>query len=393
MMIPTLSKAGAERFGRLRPDPFATAEGIDIDLNRWPEMSFCDSRPTTFALKLRRSAMVRRRANVAPVIAATFAIVLDAAPSAHADPPCARVVTPADLTAAWSSAVADLRNQIAQLPASDCQPMTLSLEPADEGMRIVAVTPDGRRAERTARYSESLMAVVLGLIMTIPRQAPGPSVPPVSSVVALAAVPNAPPPVAIRPATAATTAPPPPSGIGLWAGLSGGVRLTAPLALSVLDVEARADIVFDSWLMLVTLQSALVSCLGQQGIDCDVYNDVSVGAGVARRFKTGGPEIDVGFEPSLAVMRMEYDSVAGAESQAVEGTEVVLRFDLSARLAVPVDRHWVVTVIVDGGVVPSLLARPTGLALPAGAPVGEPPPPPFPAWSGGLRLGASGALL
>jgi hypothetical protein len=376
MTIRTLSKAGTEGFGRFGPDPIAMAAAMGIELNRWPEISLCNFRPTALGLHLRRSAMARRRADFARVIAATFAIGLDAAPSAHADEPCARVVTPADLTAAWSSAVADLRNQIAQLPASDCQPMTLSLEPAEEGMRIVAVTPDGRRAERTARHSESLMAVVLGLIMTIPRELPGPPVAPVSSMVPALVDPNAPPPATPPPATAATTAPPRPSGIGLWAGLSGGVRLTAPLALSVLDVEARADIVFDSWLMLVTLRSALVSCLGQQGIDCDVYNDVSIGAGVGRRFKIGGPEIDVGIEPNLAVMRMEYDTVAGAESQAIEGTEAVLRFDLSARLAVPVDRHWVLTVILDGGVVPSLLARPTGLALPAGGPAGEPPPPP-----------------
>jgi hypothetical protein len=286
--------------------------------------------------------------------------------------------------------VADLRKQIAQLPASDCQSMTLSLEPQEVGMRIVAMTSDGRRAERTVKHSESLAAMALGVLMAIPgepsEEAPVPATSSARRV-----------PVQSEPQAAFPAAGPPtvtsPRTITLWAGLSGGIRLTAPTSLNVLDVEARADILFDRWLMLMTLRSALVSCLGQQGVDCDVYSDVSAGIGAGRRFRLGGPDIDVALEPSLVVMHMEYDGTPGPEGRTVEDTQVVLRLDTSARLAVPVDQHWVLTVTLDAGLAPSMLANPTRLALPVGPAPGGQPPPPFPAWSGGLRLGASGELL
>jgi len=338
-----------------------------------------------------------RGAELARMIAgstAGVAFVLPPTAIAGADEPCARVVAPQDLSAPWAAAVADLRRQIAQLPPSDCQTMTLSLEPQEGGMRIVAVAGDGRRAERVAKHSESLVAMSLGLLMAIPgeRLAESDAAPPPAATPPRPPVPIPSEPPVASPVARATTAPEPRT-IGLLAGFSGGIRLTAPTSLSVLDVEARADIVFDRWLMLVTLRSALVSCLGQQGVDCDVYNDVSAGFGVGRRFRTSGPTIDVAFEPSLAVMHMEYDAAPAGEGQTLEDTEVVLRFDASARLAMPVDRHWALTVTLDGGLAPSMLTNPARLDLPAGTATGAAPPPPFPAWSGGVRLGALGALL
>jgi len=316
---------------------------------------------------------------------ASVALVLDA--SAAADEACARVVAPTTLSASWAEAVVDLRKEIAQLPASDCQRMTLSLDPQDEGMRIVATTSDGRRAERIVGRAENLVARALGLLMTIPEALP--------PVLTASPAPERPAPSETLPVTAiagpaTATAP---RATALWAGLSGGIRLAAPTALSVIDVEARADIIFDRWLMLVSLQSSLVSCLGQQGLDCDVYNDVSLGVGVGRRFRLGAPDIDVAFAPSVVVMHMEYDGTSGGEGQSLQGTEVVLRFDASARLAVPVNPHWALTFTLDGGLAPSMLTSPARLSLPAGVPAGAQPPPPFPAWSGGVRLGASGAVL
>jgi len=318
---------------------------------------------------------------------ASVAVVCDPSASAHADEPCARVVVPPTLSEAWARAVADLRTQIAQLPASDCEAMTLALEPHEEGMRIVALTGDGRRAERIVRRAESLVARALGLLMTIPEVSPsGPTTSPHAPVTRDVGEPQPAP-------TMAGTVTPTARGVtALWAGLSGGIRLATPTSLSVVDVEARADIFFDRWLMLVSLQSSLLSCLGQQGLDCDVYNDVSLGVGVGRRLPLGGPDVDFAFAPSVVVMHMEYDG-DGAEGQALEGTEVALRFDASARLAVPINPHWVVTLTLDGGLAPSMLTSPARLSLPVGAPAGVQQPPPFPAWSGGVRLGASGALL
>ena len=345
--------------------------------------------PISKCCDIRKEALDVRGADWARRIATSMmsmAIFLDTTVRARADEPCARVETPTELSAAWAGAVVDLRRQIAQLPASDCLSLTLSLEPLQRGMRIVAMTRDRRTTARTVERSESLVGVALGLLMTIPGEpSPTPQVfftPPASlSGGPRAGLPGTAPAIATG---ARKTA--------LWAGLSGGIRLTAPTLLTVLDIEARADILFEDWFLLVTVQSALLSCLGQQGVDCDVYNDVSVGAGVGRRFPSGGPALDVAFEPSLVVMHLEYDGSSGGDAQTVRDTEVVLRLDVSARLAVPLDRHWFLTVTLDGGLAPSQLATPTRLELPVGAAPGVKAPL-FPAWSGGVRLGASGALL
>jgi hypothetical protein len=323
--------------------------------------------------------------------AASLAILIDPSGSAHADEPCAQIVAPTELPAAWAGALADLGKQIEQLPATECQAMTLLVEPREGGgMQVVAMTRDGRRAERTIKHPESLVAMALGLLMTIPGDVSAAGPAPVPPPVLRVASPSE--PRQVSPATGEVVVVAPKT-IALWAGLSAGIRLTAPTSLGVLDVEARADLLSDRWLLLATLRSALVSCLGQQGIDCDVYRDVIAGMGVGRRFNVGAPDLDVAFEPSLAVMRMEYDGASGGEGQMVEQTEVVLRFDLSARLVVPIDRHWALTLTIDGGLAPSVLASPIRLPLPPGATMATEPPPPFPAWSGGARLGASGALL
>lgn len=336
-------------------------------------------------------------------------IVIDATASARDGEPCARVVALTALSPMWASAVASLQEQIAMLSAPDCLAMTLSLEPREGEMQIVAMTPDGRRTERTVHGPDGLVAVAMGLLMAVPAEPPATSFPPPAPTAtppSPAAISIPPAPLSVAPPAASSsdrtpTLPSPPmvppettpKTIALWAGVCAGVRITAPTALNVLDIEARADILFGPWLMPITLRSAIVSCLGQQGVDCDVYNDVSIGAGVGRRFHLGGPDVDVAFEPSLVVMHMEYDGASDAEGETVAGTEVALRLDVSARLAVPVAPQWVLTVTVDGGIAPSLLARPTRLDAPSGAAAGAPPLPLFPGWSGGVRVGVSGALL
>lgn len=57
----------------------------------------------------------------------------------------------ASLSPAWADAVRELERELAQLPGTDRQPQTLSIERAPEGVRIVATARVGRRAERTVR--------------------------------------------------------------------------------------------------------------------------------------------------------------------------------------------------------------------------------------------------
>jgi len=265
--------------------------------------------------------------------------------------------------------------------------MTLTLEPADGAVRVVATAADGRRAERTVHHPASLLATALGLVMAIPTDATPPAPP-------AAPPPSTSPPVAPPPpppAAEARAVPPaaPRPAVAAWAGASAGVRLADPTNVTVLDVEARADLFLGPWLALASIRSAVASCLGRQGVDCDVYNDVSFGVGVGRRLQAGVAAVDVALEPSVVWMRMEYDGPAGTEGPGGQGDLVTLRVDASARLAVPLGPSWALTLTIDAGLAPSMAASPTRIPLPAGA--GDAPP--FPAWTGGVRLGASGALL
>jgi hypothetical protein len=269
--------------------------------------------------------------------------------------------------------------------------MNLSIEAEEGGVRIVAIASDGATTERTVHGADSLVATAMGLIMTIPpTSAPEPVGGPTTATPPAATAPASVPPPSEQPQpethpAAALTEP----SREVWLGLSAGLRLTAPTGVSVLDVEARADLFLGKWLLLANVRSAVVSCTGQQGVDCDVYNDVSAGVGVGRRVRTGDARFDFAFEPSFVWMHMEYDYPPGSEDVEVDGSELALRLDASVRLAVPVGPRWMCTVTLDGGLAPSMLVNPARLRLP------EPDtqPPPFPAWSGGIRVGASGALL
>jgi len=316
-------------------------------------------------------------------------VTLAMSPSVRADEPCARVVAPQALAPRWAGALEELRRQIALLPASDCGPMTLSIEPSDEAVVVVVATADGRHAKRAVLRPENLVATALGLLLTIPVEAPQeapapPAEPPTVPMLA-------PPPPRRAAETAPTAHAPPTQALALWAGFAAGVRLTAPTAVTVFDVEARVDLMFENWFLMSTLRSALASCLGGQGVDCDVYNDVSLGVGVGRRIHAGVASVDLGFEPSLVWMHMEYDVPGAMEAESVAGSEVALRLDASARLAVPLAEGWALTLTVDAGLAPTMLGT-TRLALPANVAVAAAPPA-FPAWTGGVRIGASGAFL
>src|ERR1700683_4243902 len=144
-------------------------------------------------------------------------------PGARHDEACAGVLAPQDLDPSWASALEDLRRQIAVLPASDCQPMTLSVEPSGSAARVVAVTVDGRMAERRVDLPESLVATALGLLVAIPD---APSLPasqaPASTERALHVSHGASPDVGRPPRTLAA-----------WVGFAAGARLTAPAAIAV----------------------------------------------------------------------------------------------------------------------------------------------------------------
>ncbi|MGH7297248.1 MAG: hypothetical protein ACRELB_20080 [Polyangiaceae bacterium] len=312
------------------------------------------------------------------------------------EPSCAQLSVASDLPVAWASAVEALHVRLAGLGAADCLPMSLSIERGEAGVRIVAITPDGRRAERAVGQPADLVPVALGLVAALPPLPKPPEPSPAASRPPVASPPAspAPPPFSARPGSASPPAPEPgrlPSvamapPLRVWLGLGTGVRLTAPQGLTVLDVEGRADLIRAPWLVFVTVRSAVLSCLGEQGVDCDVYEDVSAGAGLARRVRAGAALLDFGVSPSLAWMHMELDGVG--EEVSARGAVVALRLDGSARLAVPFGDSVSLTVTVDAGLSPTLLASPARLSSPAGGTA-----PPFPTFYGGVRIGFAAAVL
>jgi hypothetical protein len=324
-------------------------------------------------------------------------MILDASTPSYAQDACGRVDAPADIPASWARAVNALRDQLVQLSPGDCRPVTLVLELGGAEPRLVATTADGRRAERKVTRPESVVPVGLGLVMTIPPEEstavvrattspPAPTSPGLQS-----AVPQSQGPISAAPEGAFPPSPGPAIPGALWVGVAGGLRLTAPTNISAFELEARGDLLLRQWLLTLSLRSALTSCTGQEGIDCDVYNDASIGVGAGRRLRLGSLALDLVLEPSFVVMHMEFDGPS--EGQNVQGSLVALRADASGRLAIPFGPSWALTLTIDGGVTPSVLASPSRLPLPSAAAASSPQPAPFPAWSGGLRLGLSGKIL
>src|ERR1700733_13555707 len=85
------------------------------------------------------------------VSTASLAVFLGPAREAGAEEPCAHLTAPPDLPAEWADAVRNLTLALAELPPTECSPVTLSLEAAAGLFRVVAEAQDGRRAVRSVR--------------------------------------------------------------------------------------------------------------------------------------------------------------------------------------------------------------------------------------------------
>lgn len=268
--------------------------------------------------------------------------------------------------------------------------MTLTVEARDSSVRLVAIGEDGSRAERVVADPASLAPIALGLVLSIPPD-PEPreaKAPPASAAAPAPLAPGKAPPEGGRAAEwgqpAGAAALQPAREVQAWLGASVGGRLSAPVAISMADVEGRADVLLDQWLLFAAFRYVPLGLASAQGVDSDVYREIAVSLGAGRRVHLGGNALlDAGVAPSLVAMRMETDRVAGDEGADQVANDIELRVGASFRLAVPVARRWAVTVTADADVAPGSVA--------AQRRVGSMPP--FPTWTGGLRVGASGALL
>jgi hypothetical protein len=324
------------------------------------------------------------------MLACTTAIAL--APGvARADSPCARVQASPALEARWLEAVHELERQITLLPASDCQAATLQVEPTDGAARVVAVTPDGRRAERVVRSPGSLVATGLGLVMAIP------ALPEASPSPSPSAVPaTAPPPATSASAQGSGVATPNPTTVlpprlGLWLGIDAGGRTAIPATVAAGDVSVHGDIVLDHWLFTIAIRDAVVGFAPAQGFDNDAFREVNVALGVGRRFEVGETAFDLILAPAISAMRLEWDFPGDRETA---GEDVEFSLNALARVALRLSTTWALTLTLESELVPgNLTASPGAIEIPAGVPAGSSLPPSFPAWMCGLRFGVMGAVL
>jgi hypothetical protein len=324
------------------------------------------------------------------MLACTTAIAL-APEVARAAPPCARIQPSAELAAPWLEAVHELERQIAQLPAADCQAATLQVEPVDGAARVVATTPDGRRAERVVRSPGSLVATGLGLVMAIPSVPAGSGAPVPAAPAAAAAPPasSAPPP-ALAP-VAGLSNPVAPPRLALWLGADAGGRTALPASVASADVAVHGDVVLDHWLFTITVRDSVVGFAPAQGFDNDAFREVNVALGVGRRIEVGETAFDLIFAPAISAMRFEWDFGNLGESA---GEDVELSVNALARAALRISKSWALTLTVESELVPgNLTGAPGRVPIPAGVPAGTSLPPSFPAWTGGIRFGAMGAVL
>ena len=319
-------------------------------------------------------------ARLALVSTASLAVVAVHARGAGAAEPCARLAAPSELPTPWADAVRDLTRALAELPPTQCRPITLFLELAEDAVRLVAQGQDGERAVRSVAQPSLLVPIALGLVISIPREEPSESVSPSPS----ASAASAPAPAEIAPSVLPPSkAAPPPAIAGarpvaVWLGIAAGARIGAPSTVSMADVEGRVDLRFDRLILFVSFRNVPLGFVAGQGFDGDAYHESSIAFGVGRSLPLGPYSLDVSIAPSLVTMRMSKDAPEHARANDVE-----LRIGASARFNVPLSATFHLTLAIDTDVIPDGLRSAERID----------PLPAFPSWTSGLCVGVAGAVL
>ena len=311
---------------------------------------------------------------------ASLAVLTGTVRGARAQEPCARLVAPPDLPPSWLEAVEELTREIAELPPTQCRPMTLVLEQVEGVVRLTAQAQDGQRAARVVAQPSMLVPIALGLVVSgapdtakedVSPSPPARAIPPANSPeVPVSSTSSRP-----EPPTAAVASPHP---VAIWLGLAVGGRVGVPSTISMVEVEGRVDLRVDPLLFFLLFRNVPVGFVDGQGFDGDAYHESSIAFGVGRSFPLGRSLFDVSIAPSLVTMRLSKDSPEHARANDVE-----LRVGAAARLNVPLSPNWRLTLALDTDVIPDFL-RSEERVEPLAA---------FPSWTTGLCLGVSGAVL
>ena len=316
------------------------------------------------------------------MVALTATVVLGVVSAvAGGDGACAgvRIEMGADLGQEWEVAVRQLREELARLGRGDCERVTLSVRRERGAVLLVAAGADGRRAERVLEQAAALVPTALGLVLSIPPEPPG-------SPVHVPSAESSSPPVARdrvpEPSPATTGA----RAVSAWLGFGVGARVGQPTSVVMADIEGRADLLLNHWLLMASFRYAPVGIVRDLRLDIDAYHEIAIGLGVGRSLDVGPISFDFALTPTLVAAKMEGDAKAGEDRDTddVRQSDIQLRIGASARGLLPVGRSWRLTFSSDAEIAPAEAAAPVRL---------DPRLPPLPSWTAGLRVGATGELL
>jgi hypothetical protein len=151
-----------------------------------------------------------------------------------------------------------------------------------------------------------------------------------------------------------------------------------PVGILMADVELRAEAsLADRTFLVAHGRFVPVGAPLGSTLDEDNYREYAAGAGIGRYFPTGQSIWKLSFAPEVALVAMESDELVGGERS---GTKTQLRLVGTAGWSSAPVGLFRFVALLDGGVAPYSLGHVTraaeGLAQ-------------LPAWTVGLRLGAS----
>jgi hypothetical protein len=279
----------------------------------------------------------------------------------------------------WEAAVRQLHQELARLGRGACERVSLSVRRNGGGVRLIAFSADGRRTERTLEKPSALVPTALGLVLSIPTEPPG-----IPLRVPLAGPSTLPAPrdrtFQTSPAAAA------PRAVSAWVGVGLGPRLGQPTSLIMADIEGRADLFLNHWLLLASFRYAPVGIIRGQRLDIDTYHEIAVSLGVGRSLDAGRVSLDFALIPTLVAAKMEGDAnpTGDKDTDDIRQSDVQLRIGASVRCLLPLEKGWRLMLTSDAEIAPAETGAPARF---------DPRLPPFPSWTAGLRVGATGELL
>jgi hypothetical protein len=310
---------------------------------------------------------------LAPIVGCAWMLGSTALQAQEAGTGCTRVTVmeAPDLAAPWHDAALALREQLGSLEPTECIALVLEISMDAGGGKVLAVRPDGLRAERRVSRPSSLSAIVLGLVASFPTSSETDAALRDASDGGFAEFDAA--------AEVSVLAPPlgsaePAPQVLLDVGLSGGARFAAPTQFVMVDTELRIDVLVRRWLLIGAFRYAPTGL--SVGTSDIAYEEFSLALGVGRRVALGPAALDLAISPTIAFVAMDNDTLVGSGTQFRLGT--------SARLFVPIGAAIGVGLTLDGELVPNHLAKPLRV---------DPGLPPLPSWTLGARLGIVGQFL